>query len=32
MVGYNDSSTFYRNFVRVAGVSPSKYKALTARE
>lgn len=28
MVGYEEISTFYRNFVRVAGVSPSKYKEI----
>ncbi len=28
MVGYNDTSTFYRNFIRVAGVSPSEYRSL----
>ncbi len=27
-VGYEDFSTFYRNFLRVAGVSPSKYRDL----
>ena len=27
-VGYEETSTFYRNFVRVTGVSPSKYKEL----
>jgi len=27
-VGYEEISTFYRNFVRVAGVSPSKYKEI----
>ena len=25
-VGYKDFSTFYRNFVQIAGVSPAKYK------
>lgn len=25
--GYQDDSTFYRNFVRITGVSPSKYRA-----
>ena len=25
--GYQDDSTFYRNFVRITGVSPSKYKS-----
>jgi len=28
MVGYEETSTFYRNFIRVAGVSPSKYKEI----
>ena len=28
--GYEDNSTFYRNFVKIIGVSPSKYK--TANE
>lgn len=27
-VGYEDDSTFYRNFLRITGVSPSKYKEL----
>lgn len=27
-VGYEEISTFYRNFVRIAGVSPSKYKEI----
>ena len=27
-VGYEDTSTFYRNFLRIAGVSPSQYRAL----
>lgn len=27
-VGYGEISTFYRNFVQVAGVSPSKYRSL----
>ncbi len=27
-VGYEDSSTFYRNFVRIAGMSPAKYREL----
>ncbi len=27
-VGYDDGSTFYRNFVRVAGMSPSEYKQI----
>ncbi len=27
-VGYEDSSTFYRNFVRIAGISPAKYREL----
>ena len=26
MVGYDDFSTFFRNFVKIAGVSPSQYK------
>ena len=26
--GYEDSSTFYRNFVKIMGVSPAKYKKL----
>lgn len=25
-VGYQDDSTFYRNFLRITGISPSKYK------
>lgn len=25
--GYRDDSTFYRNFLRITGVSPTKYKA-----
>ena len=25
-VGYNDDSTFYRNFLRISGVSPLQYK------
>jgi len=25
-VGYNDDSTFYRNFLRISGVSPQQYK------
>ena len=25
-VGYQDDSTFYRNFLRITGVSPLKYK------
>lgn len=29
-VGYEDTTTFYRNFLRVAGVSPSKYRELCA--
>lgn len=29
-VGYEDAATFYRNFLRVAGVSPSKYRELCA--
>ena len=27
-VGYNDDSTFYRNFLQITGLSPSKYKQL----
>lgn len=27
-VGYEDSSTFYRNFLRITGVSPSQYRQL----
>lgn len=27
-VGYEDTTTFYRNFLRIAGVSPSKYREL----
>ena len=27
-VGYEDSSTFYRNFQRITGMSPAKYKEL----
>ena len=27
-VGYEEISTFYRNFVRIAGVAPSKYKEI----
>lgn len=26
--GYEDNSTFYRNFVKIMGISPSKYKAV----
>lgn len=26
-IGYQDDSTFYRNFLRITGVSPSKYRA-----
>lgn len=26
-VGYHDDSTFYRNFLRITGVSPSQYKS-----
>ena len=32
MVGYDEASTFYRNFVRIAGVSPSKYKEICSEE
>lgn len=28
LVGYEDSTTFYRNFLRVAGVAPAKYRQL----
>jgi len=31
-VGYDDTSTFYRNFIRVAGVSPSAYKKMLSGE
>lgn len=27
-VGYEDSATFYRNFLRITGVSPAKYREL----
>lgn len=27
-VGYEDNSTFYRNFLRLAGISPAKYREL----
>ena len=27
MVGYNDFSTFYRNFVKLVGMSPAKFRA-----
>lgn len=27
-VGYEDATTFYRNFLRIAGVAPSKYREL----
>ena len=27
-VGYNDDSTFYRNFLQITGVSPSNYRAI----
>lgn len=30
-VGYEDPSTFYRNFLRAAGISPSKYRQLHCR-
>ncbi len=30
-VGYEDSSTFYRNFVRIAGMSPAKYRELCSK-
>jgi AraC-like DNA-binding protein len=29
-VGYADEVTFYRNFLRVTGISPAKYRALSA--
>ena len=29
-VGYEDMTTFYRNFLRVAGVAPSRYRELCA--
>lgn len=25
-IGYDDNSTFYRNFIRIVGISPSRYK------
>ena len=28
-VGYRDSATFYRNFLRITGVSPAKYRELS---
>lgn len=28
MVGYEDNSTFYRNFLRITGIAPAKYKEL----
>lgn len=28
-VGYEDDSTFYRNFLKIAGVSPAKYRSVT---
>ena len=31
-VGYSDDSTFYRNFLRVAGVTPSQYRAQCAHD
>lgn len=27
-VGYNDDSTFYRNFLQITGLSPSKYRTI----
>lgn len=30
-VGYSDTSTFYRNFLKVSGVSPSQYRSLTKK-
>lgn len=31
-VGYEEASTFYRNFLRVSGVSPAKYRSLCSGE
>ena len=31
-VGYPEVSTFYRNFVRIVGVSPSSYKKLCIKD
>ena len=30
-VGYEDNSTFYRNFVKIAGMSPAKYRELCSK-
>lgn len=30
-VGYNDDSTFYRNFLQITGMAPSKYKTIFIR-
>ena len=27
-VGYNDDTTFYRNFLRITGITPSKYRSI----
>ena len=29
-VGYEENSTFYRNFIRISGISPTKYRQLCA--
>jgi two-component system response regulator YesN len=29
-VGYKDDSTFYRNFLKITGMPPAKYKSLCA--
>ena len=31
-VGYNDDSTFYRNFLQITGLSPGKYKQLFTKK
>ena len=31
-VGYNDDSTFYRNFLQITGISPGKYKQLFTKK
>ena len=31
-VGYNDDSTFYRNFLQITGLSPGKYKQLFVKK
>lgn len=31
-VGYNEISTFYRNFIRIVGISPSSYKKLCIKD